>query len=241
MERGNPMKQETQAYGGSEVERIAILGGARMGGASLVIDVISRIPTQRAVAIFDSDPRVKGHTYLGVPVVGSTDDVDSRYREGLFDSAVIAIGSDMEARERLFIHLTAAGVPFANVIDLSARLRLGVSMGKGNVVLPGCHLGTGTSLGNNVFMVSNTSIEHHSTIGDHSYFSTSCSLASWVKVGTKVRFDMRSGARPEISIGDGARIGPGVLLLSGVPAGAVVETQAAYSVRLPDGASPGKR
>lgn len=211
-----------------------------MGGASLVIDVLSRIPAQRAVAIFDSDSRVKGHTYLGVPVVGSTDDVESRYGEGAFDSVVIAIGSDMDARERLYNRLTAGGVPFANVIDVSARLRLGVSMGKGNVVLPGCHLGTGTTLGNNVFMVSNTSIEHHSTIGDHSYFSTSCTLASWVNVGVKVRFDMRSGARPEISIGDGARIGPGVLLLSEVPAGAVVETASTYTMRVPgDGPNKG--
>src|SRR6185503_1297109 len=151
------MTQEMQAHGGSEVERIAVLGGARMGGASLVIDVVSRIPTQRVVAIFDSDPRVNNHTYLGVPVVGSTDDVEARYREGAFDSVVIAIGSDMNARERLFTRLTSAGVPFANVIDASVRLRLGVSMGKGNVVLPGCHLGTGVRPGNNIFMVSNTS------------------------------------------------------------------------------------
>lgn len=214
-----------------DTERIAILGSARGGGAAQVVDVLSRCTGRTAALILDSDTRSHGHQVFGVPVIGSTSEALRRWEAGEYDAAVIAIGSDLAERERLFRWLRDAGVPFANVVDPSVCIGLGVTMGTGNVLLPCCVLGPEATIGDNCYIISNTAIQHHSVLGDHCYCSAAVAIAGNVRIGDRVRFDTGSGARAKITLGSDLSIPAGVIVTSDLPSGARLDAALADSLR----------
>lgn len=215
-----------------EAERIAILGSARGGGAAQVVDVLSRCTDQTAALILDSDARSHGQQVFGAPVVGSTSEALLRWEAGEYDAAVIAIGSDLTERERLFRWLRDAGVPISNVVDPSVCIGLGVTMGCGNVILPCCVLGPDAAIGDNCYIISNTAIQHHSVLGDHCYCSTSVAIAGNVRIGDRVRFDTGSGARAKITLGSDLSIPAGVIVTCDLPSGTRLEALSADSLRV---------
>jgi sugar O-acyltransferase (sialic acid O-acetyltransferase NeuD family) len=198
-------------------KRIAIIGSAKGGGALQVIDAIQGSKNLVPVAVFDSDVTMLGRKILGIPVVGSSQDVVSYYHQEKFDCVVIAIG-DVETRANLYGELKSSGLPFENVIDSSAQIRAGTTLGEGNVILANVFLGPEVSVGNNCYIITNTVINHHSVIGDHCYFSSGVTLAGRVSVQKKVRFDTASGAIAGIDVGEGSRIPGGCILTASVPA-----------------------
>ncbi len=111
-------------------ERVLVIGG---GGAGVqVLDVLARLPGQRAVGVLDDDPALKGTELLGVPVWGSIPDAPALLEAGRFDAVVISIGTSVDLRAAIFERLRADGVPFTNVIDPRAAVLAGVDMGVGN-------------------------------------------------------------------------------------------------------------
>ncbi|MBV8756703.1 MAG: hypothetical protein JO257_05500, partial [Deltaproteobacteria bacterium] len=118
--------------------RLAIVGSARGGGAAQVIDAC-RGTNHRPTAVFDNDAALHGTSVLGVPVVAESSLEALRAHRPLFDALVIAIGGNLGERERLFRAFDDAGFELATVVDPSAQLRTGVSLGRGNVILGGVY------------------------------------------------------------------------------------------------------
>jgi acetyltransferase-like isoleucine patch superfamily enzyme len=191
------------------VKKLAIIGSALTGGAAQVIDAVSTYNDYRAVAIFDNHTDAIGRSVFGVNVVASSMDVRKHWEQGLFDEVVLAIGGNLKERERLYNDLTSVGIPFANVIDRTAQIRLGVNMGSGNVILANVFIGPSVSIANNCYIITNTCINHHSKVGSHVYFSAGCTIAGDVVIGNRVRFDTASGAKARMNIADDASVPAG--------------------------------
>ena len=136
--------------------------------------------------------------------------------EAFFDEVVIAIGGDLIERERVFTDLKKHEIPLANIIDATAQLRIGTSIGVGNVILGNVFLGPNVTIGDNCYIIGNTIINHDCNIGSHSYFSSGCTLAGNVIVGERVRFDIASGSKANLVIRDDEYISPGQILISGL-------------------------
>ncbi len=188
-----------------------------------IIDALQNLEDARAVAIFDSDPNARNASILGVPVLDTSDKVAAHFQQGVFDALVIALGGNLLERERVFREYDSQNIPFANVIDPSAQIRSEAKIGRGNILLGGVYLGPGTIVGDNCYIISNTTIQHHSLVGDHCYFSTSVAIAGRVKVGNRVRFDTASGAKANAALGDDSTVSAGCIVTQNVPAGATVE------------------
>ena len=193
-------------------QRVALIGSALGGGASQIIDALVGNDYYEPVAIFDSDLNVMNKSILGVPVIGTTDQAVTHFKNGLFDVIIIAIGGDLQERSRLYHYFKEQNIPFVNIIDKTAQIRSEVTIGNGNVLLSGVYLGPHVSIGDNCYLITNTVINHHSRVGSHCYFSTSVSLAGRVDVGDRVRFDTASGAKANVSIGDDCVIPAGFIV-----------------------------
>jgi sugar O-acyltransferase (sialic acid O-acetyltransferase NeuD family) len=195
------------------MKRLAIIGSATSGGAAQIIDAVLTGAEYKPVAIFDNNERLHGTCILNVPVVTSSERVYEFWKRNEFDVAIIAIGGNLVERQRLFDELDLLGIPFANVIDRSAKLRLEVKIGRGNVFLGNVFIGPNVTLGDNCYVITNTCINHDSKIGSHVYFSAGCTIAGNVEVGNRVRFDTASGAKAKISVKDDYVVPAGKILI----------------------------
>ncbi len=213
------------------VERVLVLGGALGGSAALVLDALARIPTKRAVGVLDREPATHGSSILGIPVVGSTSQAEELRQKDFYDSAVIAFNANLHERAELFEKLAARGIPFTNVVDVTADVRLNARMGMGNVILAFCHIGPFALLGDNNFLSTACCIEHHCRLGSHCAFGPHVAFSGRVTVGNQVRFGMMIGIEPDVTIGHEAVIASGSILTRNVPDRTTVKVHPNYSLR----------
>jgi len=217
------------------VERVAIIGSVLGGGAAIVADIMLRSGTQLPVAIFDRDTETHGSFVLGVPVLGSSklENIKRLYESGAFDTAIIALNRNLTDRAALFAEIDRAGIPITNAIDAHAEIRTGVTIGRGNVIAALCYLGAQSSIGDNNFLSSRTTIEHHCVIGSHCGFGPGVTFSGRVKVGNLVRFGTQIAAEPGIEIGDRSIIASSCVLTNNVEPDAVVKAQVAHRTGVP--------
>lgn len=223
------------AYGEGRPERIALLGGGAGAGA-MTVDILFGSRRQRAVAILDNNTDVHGKTVGGVPIVGACDMAEQLWRDGVCDSIMLLITKDRYERAELFGKLSARGVPFTNIIDPTAEIKGGCSLGRGNLIMGRSYLSTGVSIGDNNFLGSHTCIEHHSTVGDHCTFGPRTTTSGAVTIGDRVKTGMSVSIEPYLSVGDDALIASGCMISTDIPALSIVKAQIGHVVRPRDAA-----
>jgi sugar O-acyltransferase (sialic acid O-acetyltransferase NeuD family) len=211
-------------------ERILLLGGGAGAGA-MTVDVLSHLPTQRAVAILDSNPETHGKTVGGVPILGGLELVEELWRAGRFDSVVILFTKDIAERAEAFASLAGKGIPFANVVDRTATVRAGVRMGRGNLVMGNVYFSTAVEIGDNNFFASHTVIEHHSRIGSHCTFGPRTTLSGAVSVGDRVKTGMAVAIEPYVRIGSRSVIASACVITNHIPEDSLVKSDRGHVVR----------
>lgn len=214
----------------NQTQRILVLGGGNI--AVLVMDIISRIPNQRAVAILDDNAVLHGSTVMGCPILGKLDEAYRLWKDGFFDYLTLAIGV-LPLRFQLYDRFSALGIPFGNIIDPSALVLSDVLMGDGNLVMGFCRIGPQTIIGNNNFLSAYVNLEHHNRLGDHCTFGPGVMTSGGVMMGNRVRFGTGIFVEPRLTIGDDVTIASGVILTTNVPDGVIVRTRSNFSFYRP--------
>lgn len=208
-----------------ESTRLLIIGGGK--GADQVLDALTETGSQKAVAILDDNPELKGKTIAGIPVLGAIE-VDfalDLFKEGTFNAAVISISTNIPFRDKVFKEWSEKGIPFANVIHPTAYIGMNARIGPGNVILAFCHIGACTQIGSNNFISAYSSIEHHSVLGNNSSFGPGVIFSSGVNVGDNVRFGTGIFVEPFVKIGSDSVIASGSTLTGDIPADTVVKSR----------------
>lgn len=205
------------------MERVLILGGG--GGASLVLDIISRDKSKVAIGILDNNPALLGKSLMGVPILGGFELAESISKEGHFDVVISTIVRSTLERAEIYKKFSSFGMRFTNIIDPDVRIGLDVNLGEGNLIVYGSYIATGVRLGDNNFLAAGTYIEHHSVVGNHCTFGPRTSLSGAVKVGNQVKFGTQVAVEPQIEIGDFATIASGIVLTSHVAPSSVIKSR----------------
>lgn len=218
-------------YPAAHVQRLLIVGGGN--GAVQIIDALTRIPHQRAVAIMDDNAALHGKAVAGVPVIGA---IDSAWAEellasGEIDAAVISVSTSIPFRERVFTAWKARGMRFANVIHPSAVVGINVAWGEGNVVMAFCHFGACATVGDNNFLSAYCSIEHHCVLGSHCSFGPGVVTSSRVQIGDRVRFGTGIFIEPGVVIGADSVIASGLAIAQHIPERSLLKAKLSYTVR----------
>ena len=196
-----------------------------------MLDILSRTTNQKAIGILDNNPQLHGESLMGVPVLGSFDLINSLWERRAFDSVISTVVRDIHDRTKIFETYTAAGIPFANVIDPSVRIGSEATIGTGNLIIYGSYIATCASIGNNNFLAAGTTIEHHSSIGDHCTFGPRCALSGKVMIGKQVKLGTHVAIEPELEVGDCSVIASGITLTTNIPPKSIVKIANAPVVR----------
>jgi len=217
------------------MERIGIIGGVSGGGAMIIIDAISRLPQMQAVAVFDQDPSFVGQSVLGIPVVGSADELLHQYLdEGKIDKVIIGFNRNLQQRAETFHRLSQQGVPFCNIVDPTAEIRNHVKLGVGNLLLSRVYLGPCTEIGDNNFVTAGTHIEHGNRVGSHCAFGPAVATSGNVTIGDRVRFAAGIVIEPGLVIGHDAVIASGAVIVADVPDNHVVKLSYSQQIKSKD-------
>jgi sugar O-acyltransferase (sialic acid O-acetyltransferase NeuD family) len=213
------------------VQRLVLIGAGL--GANQVLDILLHHDDQQAIAIVDDDRARFGEVVEGVPVVGDLDRALALFADGAVDAAVIAVGTSVSARTRLRKRCEESGLPLANVIDPTVRIATGVRMGTGNIICAQCHFGVGTVVGDNNLFSAHNSFDHHSELGSDITTGPGCVTSGLVKIGDRCRFGMGVFIEPRVTIGAGAQIASGAVIVGSVPPDHAVKTKIVTTTVVP--------
>ena len=208
--------------------RVLVLGAGL--GAMQVIDILLNSDDLRPVGCLDDDAATHGTSLFGVPVWGPLDRLADAWKEKRFDRAIISISTNIAVRKACFESCRALGIRLVNAIDPSARLNRGVVLGEGNVLCSQVHVGVATVIGDNNFISSHTSIEHHNRWGSHNTVGPACATSSRVLVGDEVLFGTGIFIQPGVGIGSRCRLASGAVLTQNIPAGHSVKMLPSYRI-----------
>ena len=212
-------------------QRLLLIGAGL--GATQVIDMLADSPGQSAVGIVDDDASFWGRRVRGVPVVGGAGAIAELWERSAMDAVVVTISTSVQARAKFRELCQASGIPLANVIDRTAKIATGVSMGSGNVICAFVQLGTECTLGDNNFLSAYNSYEHHNVLGSDISTGPGCMTSGEVRIGDRARLGTGIFIEPKLSIGADSVVASGSVIVRSVPDSHAVKTKVVTTVVVP--------
>ncbi|WP_243063535.1 acetyltransferase [Humibacter sp. RRB41] len=160
-----------------------------------------------------------------VTVVSEVADLDDRALAGSF---TVAIG-DNTVRARELALADGMGLTLATVIASTATV--GGTLGDGSQVLEHAHVGPGARIGRGVIINTAAVVEHDVVIDDHVHVAPGARLLGGASIGQGALVGAGAVVLPSVSVGAGAMVGAGSVVVRDVPAGAVVSGVPAHPHR----------
>lgn len=164
----------------------------------------------------DNPDALKGFNYEEL-IIGKGED----YQPKPNDYFLCAVGHP-RLKEKMALPVLEKGGRFATLIHPSVVVGRNVAIGQGAILCPRVVLTSDIVLGDFVSLNVATAVGHDVVIGDWTQTSSFCDLTGASKVGRKVFFGSRASILPKVSVGDGAVIGAGSVVVRDVKAGQTV-------------------
>ncbi len=195
--------------------RILLLGGG--GHCRSVLDCLQSLDLYDSIGIVDFDSSA---TAIGVPVVGSDDNLPSLLESG-WTNAFITVGSigSTNLRRKLYSLVKSLGFNVPSIVDTTAVIARGVSIGEGVFIGKRTVVNTGASVGDCAIINTGAIIEHDCKIGEFSHVSPGAVLCGQVSVGCDTHIGAGSAVRQCINIGNNAVIGMGSVVINDIADG----------------------
>lgn len=197
--------------------KVLLIGAG--GHARVCLEALLDDPGHRVVGAVSRDGT--GVDGLGVPLLGTDDDLDGVARRSLADLACVAVG-DNTARRTLSDRWSGTGRGFASAISRHVALSTSVVIGPGAVLLPGAVVNAATTLGAGVIVNTNASIDHDCTVGDFVHVAPGVAIGGGVRIGSGTLVGIGARVLPGCTIGENVTVGGGAVVVSDIPDGEVV-------------------
>jgi sugar O-acyltransferase (sialic acid O-acetyltransferase NeuD family) len=177
---------------------------------------------------FIDETRTVGEDINSLSVIGGDRLLDDRsfLAEHLF---VVAIG-DQEARRRLSLGICARGGQLARVQHPACVISRSALIGDGTVVIAGTIVNANARVGRFCILNTGCSVDHDSVLGDGVQICPGANLAGWVRCEDDVFVGTGAAIIPGISIGTGATVGAGAIVIRNVAAGDFVAGNPARTI-----------
>ena len=200
------------------IKRILLVGGG--GHCKSVLDSLLQINEYSEMGIIDKQNI--GDDILGVPIIGSDDDLSSLYAQG-YQYAFVTIGSigDPSLRIKLFSVLEEIGFQIPNIIDPTAiiseniKVESGIFIGKNVIINAGSYIGKGSIIN------SGSVIEHDCVVNKFSHIAPGSVLCGEVQIGDNTHIGAKSVIKQKIKIGANTIIGIGSVVTKDIGANSV--------------------
>ncbi len=198
------------------MKKAIIFGSSEMAEQVYLSNLENKGPFD--IVAFSTDRNfIKKSDFYGVPVI-PFDVIREYYPPMEIEGLILCLGyKNMNLnRMEIFNRLTKISnvdksYKILNYIDRKAVLRSG-SIGTGNVILGGCHIGFNCIIGNANVFAYNCMIGHDSEVGSFNYFAGGSLVGGKNKIGNRCFFGVRSVAANGITISNRTLLGAGCYL-----------------------------
>lgn len=214
----------------SEIVNNKILIFGAGGHAKAVMEMVNAQGKYEIFGIIDDNPALTGTTVLGLPVIGTREQLTGLIEQDVRLSAngvggIINIG----LRVKIFELLSDIGFVFPVLQHPRASVEPSAQISEGVQIFANAYVGSSAILHQRCMINTGAIVSHDCEIGAYTHIAPGTLLAGQVTVGEKTLIGMGVSTAIGISIGDGARIGNGAILLADVPARAIVPAGKVWS------------
>lgn len=195
------------------MERILLLGGG--GHCSVVCDSIRRAFPNIEIGIVTND---EGALPQGTRRAGADADLKHLFAEG-WHTAFVAVGSvgSTALRERLAAALTEIGFTIPAVVDPTAIIGSGVTLGNGAYVGARVVINSGAAVGDHAILNTGAIIEHGTKIGAFAHIAPGAVLCGDVVIGAHTHIGAGSAVKQGLSVGEHTVVGLGSVVTRALP------------------------
>jgi UDP-perosamine 4-acetyltransferase len=209
------------------IGRTLVLGAG--GHARVCVEVLREMG---CVIVGAVDRSLREAPGLGVPILGSDEDLEMIADREHADRICVAIGDNV-VRRRWSERLTGSGRALQSVMSPHAVVSGSVELGSGAQILPAAVLNAGTEIGDGVIVNTNASVDHDCQVGGYSHIAPGSAIGGGVRIGDGVLVGIGARILPNLSVGDGAVVGAGAVVTRDVGPGVVVVGIPARPLREP--------
>ncbi len=214
----------------SEIVNNKILIYGAGGHAKAVMEMVNAQGLYEIYGIIDDNEALNGSTVLGLPVIGTREQLADLIEQGVSLSANGVGGIiNISLRIKIFEMLADYGFNFPVLQHPRATVEPSAEIAEGVQVFANVYVGSSTILHNYCMINTGAIISHDCVIGAYTHIAPGTLLAGQVTVGEKTLVGMGVSTAIGIKIGDGARIGNGAILLADVPSRAIVPAGKVWS------------
>jgi sugar O-acyltransferase (sialic acid O-acetyltransferase NeuD family) len=182
--------------------------------AAEMAEIVERVngahPTWRLLGFIASEEKDAGERLNGYPVLGAVDRLPE-YPDAYLVRAHGWPQSLPLPPDRL-----------VSLIDPTAFVSRTAKIGLGCVLYPHCFVGLDAQIGEHVFCLSGSVINHHAVLEDRVVVATRVSLAGSVHVEADCYLGQACTVREHLRIGRGSLIGMGAVVVKNVPPNSVI-------------------
>lgn len=187
-------------------EKILIVGARIDGQAGVVINALEALGDFEIVGFVDNTPQLQNTKVAGIPVIGSSNDLD--ILELPTKNFHVAIGDNV-ARYELYRKLKYRGCNAVSIIHPGAIVSRNVQIGEGSFIGPSAVINNGVHCGAVSIINSGAIVEHDSILGNSVHIAPGTRTGGRVKIGDYSFVGIGSIILPDITIGSAAMIGAG--------------------------------
>ena len=173
--------------------------------------------TYMAAGFADDSSELQGRSLADVPILGPIEIARDLVTLGV----VVTVGNPRryDAKEAIVERLDLDADRYVTLIHPTASIGTQVSIGRGTVVLAGCVMTQGVTIGRHVSMMPNVVLTHDDDVRDFVILGAGARLGGGVKVGRGAYVGSGASIRESTVIGPGAMIGMGAVVVDDVPQG----------------------
>jgi carbonic anhydrase/acetyltransferase-like protein (isoleucine patch superfamily) len=209
------------------VRDLLILGtGVHAFEMAEIVERINRAtPTWRLLGHLTPDAGEVGQIPNGYQVLGTADQL------GEWPDALLVPDNEWPSRSGLPVER------LATIIDPSVFVSRTATIGAGCVLYPGCYVGLNARIGDLVFSLGGSTINHDDAIGRCTVLASGVTIAGSVTVGERCYLGQSCTIRQLLTVGAGSLIGMGSVVIRDVPPNSVMVGNPARRIR--DNRPPG--
>lgn len=179
---------------------IIIIGAG--GHAKTCIDLIKQTKEYSIAGVIDNKIK-KGNTVLGVPVIGSDNDLKKIFSLGI-KKAILAVGAVTNhfVREMLYKKIKDIGFVFPTIIHPNASVEPSAKISVGNQIMANAVIGSDVEISENCIINSGAVVSHDSVLAENVHIAPGAIIAGGVKINKNTLIGMGTTVYLNISIGE---------------------------------------
>jgi len=167
--------------------KIVIFGSS--GHAKVIVDIIESDSKFELIGFIDKFKSV-GDEILGYKVIGNEESLPDLMLKFGFNKGIVGIGDNfLRSKVVEIIKQLAPNFQFINCIHKAAKVSNHITIGVGNVLLPGAIVNASSVISNHCILRTNSSLDHDcvmgnfSSLGPNSVVGGNCNIGEFSNVG----------------------------------------------------------